>query len=384
MKDKILCVDDEAKILFGYRRQLRRDFRVETALGAEEALETMERKGPYSVVISDLRMPGMDGISFLSRVRLKSPHSVRVMITGHAELDAAMSAVNEGNIFRFLTKPVKPAMLKKTIRASLEQYHLVKAERELIEDTLNGSVMVLTEVLSLVNPMAFSRASRIKRYVKQIAESLEVEDKWQIKLASMLSQIGCITLHPETLEKIYAGQELDAEEQEAFLSHPEVGSKLLEKIPRLEGVAGIIAKQLQPGDRFESIGELQDRDPVEVGAWILKTTLEFDRYVMHGSSKKSALAKLRLKPEEYDPVIVAAMEDIVLAGTTSVRKSVKVDELEAGMVLDQDVKNNRGVLLVAKGQEVTMFVLKRLQKFAARGEIDDSLRVMVPESLVPA
>jgi response regulator RpfG family c-di-GMP phosphodiesterase len=380
MSDKILCVDDEANILFGYRRQLRRDFRVETALGADEALKVLENKGPFAVVVSDLQMPGLDGIKFLSRVRVKSPDSVRVMITGHADLDAAMSAVNEGNIFRFLTKPVQPAMLKKTILASLEQYHLVRAERELIEDTLNGSVRVLTEVLSLVNPMAFSRASRINRYVEQIVDKLDLEGKWQFNLASMLSQIGCITLHPETLEKVYAGQELTAEEQEAFFSHPEVGSNLLEKIPRMEGVAGIIALQLQPGDRFDFTKELKERDPVELGGQILKTTLEFDRYVMHGSSKKIALARLRVKAEDYDPVIVEAMEDLELTGTASARKLVKVDELETGMVLDQDVKNNKGVLLVAKGQEVTIFVLKRLHKFASRGEIDESLMVMAPDS----
>ncbi len=136
MNNNILFVDDEANILDGYKRHLRKQFRIETALGGEQGLAAVVNQGPYAVIISDLRMPGMDGIQFLSRVREISPDSVRMMLTGHADLENAMEAINKGNIFRFLTKPCMPAVLALVLEAGIEQYRLVMSEKELLEKTL--------------------------------------------------------------------------------------------------------------------------------------------------------------------------------------------------------------------------------------------------------
>ena len=136
MSDKVLFVDDDANILNAYTRQLRKQFRIETAQGGEQGLAAVTDQGPYAVIISDLRMPGMDGIQFLSRVREIAPDSVRMMLTGHADLEVTTEAVNEGNIFRFLTKPCNSEVLAKAIAAGIEQYRLVIAERELLEKTL--------------------------------------------------------------------------------------------------------------------------------------------------------------------------------------------------------------------------------------------------------
>ena len=105
MADTILCVDDDPNILEAYRRQLRKEFRVETAIGPEEGCRKIESSGPYAVVVSDLQMPNMNGIQFLTKVREQSPDTVRMLLTGNADLNAAVEAVNQGQIFRFLTKP---------------------------------------------------------------------------------------------------------------------------------------------------------------------------------------------------------------------------------------------------------------------------------------
>jgi CheY-like chemotaxis protein len=105
MADKILFVDDEPAVLDGYRRMLHREFEVDTATGGERGLMLIHDCGPYCVVISDMRMPGMNGAEFLSQVRQKTPETVRMLLTGYTDINAAIEAVNEGNIFRFLTKP---------------------------------------------------------------------------------------------------------------------------------------------------------------------------------------------------------------------------------------------------------------------------------------
>ena len=105
MSEKILFVDDEPAALDGYRRLLHKAFDVETAVGAPQALQTLAENGPYAVVISDMRMPDMDGADFLAMVREVSPDTVRIAITGYADIETAARAINAGNIFRFLNKP---------------------------------------------------------------------------------------------------------------------------------------------------------------------------------------------------------------------------------------------------------------------------------------
>jgi response regulator RpfG family c-di-GMP phosphodiesterase len=243
MAEKILLVDDEPNVLDGYRRTLGREFALETAVGGQEALGLIAEKGPYAVVVSDMRMPGMDGIQLLSRIKSASPDTIRVMLTGHADTETAINAINEGSIFRFLSKPTSKEMMAKTLTAALVQYGLVTAEKQLLEQTLSGALQVLTEVLSLVNPAAFSRASRARRYIHHVVTSMKLGNPWQYEAAAMLSQLGCVTLAPETIDAVYKGETLPPNEQAQYDAHPNVAYQLLSKIPRLEPIAWMIQHQ---------------------------------------------------------------------------------------------------------------------------------------------
>jgi serine phosphatase RsbU (regulator of sigma subunit) len=130
LTDKILFVDDDANLLASFRRQLRKKYQIETALGGPEGLELVNQNGPYAVIVSDFRMPHMDGIEFLSRVREIAPDTVRIMLTGNADMQAAIQAVNEGNIFRFLTKPCAVDLLGESLNTGIDQYRRVRQERE--------------------------------------------------------------------------------------------------------------------------------------------------------------------------------------------------------------------------------------------------------------
>jgi serine phosphatase RsbU (regulator of sigma subunit) len=122
MTPKVLLVDDDAMILAGLKRQLRRQFCIETALSGEEALRLIEQNGPYAVIVSDFLMPGMNGIEFLCRVKKDSPETVRMMLTGSADMSTAVQAVNEGSIFKFHPKPCPAETLGAAIQSALDEY----------------------------------------------------------------------------------------------------------------------------------------------------------------------------------------------------------------------------------------------------------------------
>src|SRR5579863_6159002 len=283
MSDKILFVDDEPGVLEGYRRLLHKGFSVDTALGAGDGLAAIAavREDPYAVIVSDMRMPEMDGVQFLSRVRVISADSVRIALTGYADIQTASNAVNEGAIFRFLTKPCEKEVLAKALTAGIIQHQLVVAERELLEKTLRGSVKVLTEVLSLVNPAAFSRGVRIGKYVQHIVKELQLNTPWQFEVAGMMSQLGCVTLDTETIEAVYAGTRLSAEEQARYDTHAGVAAQLLSNIPRLEAVARMIAKQ-DSAPPYSSAGVDLKQDPVALGAQILRVAIAYDQLLSSG------------------------------------------------------------------------------------------------------
>jgi len=277
----VLCVDDDPRALSAYQRQLRKYFEVAIAAGGQEGLEQLAA-GSFAVVVSDLRMPGMDGVAFLSRVRQESPDTVRMMLTGQADLDTAMQAVNEGNIFRFMSKPCPPETFLQSVAAGVKQHQLVVAERELLEKTLSGSVKVMTDVLTLAAPAAFGRAARVQPVMRRLARWLGVEQSWQFEVAALLSQVGCIAVTGEVLDKIYRGQVLSTPERRMFQAHPQVGHDLIANIPRLEAVAEIILYQ----EKDYNGGGIPENDvlgeAIPLGARALHAALDFDTLVAGG------------------------------------------------------------------------------------------------------
>ena len=378
MRENILFVDDDSNLLEGYKRQLRKRFQMVTALGGREGLEIVDTKGPFAVIVSDMRMPEMDGVQFLAEIKKRHPDSVRMMLTGNADLHTAVEAVNEGNIFRFLTKPCSSDTITRALEAGLEQYRLINAERELLENTLRASVNVLTEILSLVNPTAFGRASRTKNYVKHIAKKMNLPELWQYEMASMLSQIGCVTLPQVVLNKIYGRRELTYTEKKMYSSHPKVGCKLLANIPRLEQIAQMIEGQQIPFKEYpESDNPTEEELAVTVGAQMLRIAIDFDRLVARAVSPKGALSALRKRKGEYNTKLLDTLDDFE-GNTVEVEiKEVEVRELEIGMVTNGHIKSKKGTLLVPMGHEITYTVLERLHNFSHGVGVIEPIQVRV-------
>jgi response regulator RpfG family c-di-GMP phosphodiesterase len=377
MSERILCVDDEPKVLSAFQRQLHEMFDITTATGGAEGLQTIASSGPFAVVVSDMRMPGMDGVHFLSEVRKHTPDSVRIMLTGFADLQTTVEAVNEGNIFRFLTKPCAPEALAKALQSGVTQYRLVTAEKELLEKTLRGSIKVLAEVLSLTNPTAFGHASRAQRLVAKLCKHLQVERSWQIEIAAILSQIGCVTIPPDTLDKAYRGAALHIQEVQMMEAHPAIAGDLIRNIPRLEEVARIVAYQQKC---FDGSGVPHDKvhgADIPLGARILKAATDHDNLKWSGRTDRNALAELRKHARLYDPAVLEALEAVIASDQPFEIREFTLEEVKTHAVLAEDVTTPEGCLLIREGQEITPSVYSLLCNYARRQGLERQIRLRV-------
>jgi response regulator RpfG family c-di-GMP phosphodiesterase len=379
MTDRILFVDDEPAVLDGYKRTLHREFEVDTAEGGEMGLASIRDRGPYSVVISDMRMPGMNGAQFLAQVRQRTPDTVRMLLTGYTDLDAAMEAVNEGNIFRFLTKPCDKEVLTQAITAGLVQYRLVTAEKELLENTLMGSIKVLTEVLSAASPEAFGRSMRITRYVRHLVAKFGLPSPWRFEAAAMLSQLGCVTLAPELIKASIVGESLSSEDRVRFAAHPKVASDFLVNIPRLETVAWMISQQLAPQTGHSNPDmPAHSEEAIIVGAKILRLAVAFDNLRMRGLSDGDAIERLRARRNEFGIELIEALKNIEPEAAKMELRKVSTSSLTVGMILKQEIRTHTGMLLVPQGQEITQALLIKLDNFSRAGTISKEVMALVP------
>ncbi len=376
---KVLFVDDEPRILQAYQRGLRRHFEIHGATSGEQALKLLETEGPFPVVVSDMRMPGMNGIDLLVRIKERSPDTVRVMLTGNADQQTAIEAVNEGDVFRFLTKPCSVESLARTLAAAFKQYRAITAERELLEQTVRGAAEALSEVLSLVDPEAFGRTQRLKRLMRDMAVAMGLRESWEAETAAMLSQIGCVVLPGELLRKVTSGAPLTAKERERFLQHPGVGADLLARIPRLDGVAEIIRYQEKGFDGSGPPPGEVCGEAIPLGARMLKVVLDFDRHESSGLSGTEALRALREDGGLYDGRVLTALELMVEARLPEECRMVDVRRLADGMILNDEIRTARGILVVSRGQEITPSVRSRLLSFCRNGTLPERLMVAVIE-----
>lgn len=226
MLPRLLLVDDDASLLKATQKGLSAEFEVLTATSGTSATALIVAGPPFEVIISDFDMPGLDGVAFLGRAKQIAPDSTRLLLTGHGNLQVATDAINRGQIFRFLTKPVDLTILLSSCRDATKQFRLVTAEKVLLEETLHGCTKTLTEILSLANPTAFGRGSRLQFGAQELCKRLTLADRWQIEIAAMMSQIGAIGLSPNVVDRLYDGHPLSTEEQEIAAKIPSLASTL--------------------------------------------------------------------------------------------------------------------------------------------------------------
>jgi response regulator RpfG family c-di-GMP phosphodiesterase len=375
-RSHVLCVDDEARVVEGLKLHLRKDYEVHTALGGEEGLQKLKELGSVAVVISDMRMPGMDGATFLKRVMRTYPDASRILLTGEPGRDAAVHAVNEAQIYRFLTKPCPPDQLKAAVDAAVIQHRLMNAERMLLQETVIGCIQALVDVLAIVNPIAFGRASRIKRLAIEFAESLGCTGFWQLEAAAMLSQLGYVSLPIELVEKLYYSERLTPEEQVLAEGVPEVAGKLLSHIPRLEPVIQILEAARASDQQLHRLGD----GTIGLGARVLLLALDYDTLIARGDDGNVAIHAIRTRESRYGSSLIDKFATFVGASTGNKEiLRMPLSKVQPGMTIMEDVRTQLGTLLIPRGFEVSPPFLERLRNFGA-SILSEEVRVMAPQA----
>jgi response regulator RpfG family c-di-GMP phosphodiesterase len=334
-RPKVLFVDDEPALLRAMSRLLQNRFEVIIAESGPSALKVLEHEKDIVAIVSDMRMPVMSGAVFLSRAREVAPDATRILLTGYAEQEIAMTAVNEGQIFRYLEKPCDPPRMISTLLAAVEQHRLVTAERVLLAETLNGTIQALLDVLALAHPVAFGRAMRIRSTAAAVARKLAMHEAWQVEIAAAFSQLGSVALPAAILAKTALSR---AEQQTADA----VTAKLLARIPRLDTIRAIVEGALHPAQEISPA--------LRRSAEVVRACIELET--------RGVLST-------FSPAVVAAIDSVrqEKAQNTDVRE-LPVGELAEGMQFARDVQLESGELLVAHGTSVTPALVERLRNCA--------------------
>jgi response regulator RpfG family c-di-GMP phosphodiesterase len=374
--EKILCVDDDPIILFAIEKDLRHRFPVVTALSGEQALSLIKNQGPFGVILADMLMPGMNGVELLAQAQRMSPDSVRIMLTGDEDKQTAVEAINEGRIFRFLSKPCPPDKLSAAIEAGFEQYRLIIAEKELLEQTLNGSVKMLTELLSVREPEAFGRGQKIREYVATAAPAVNLTKSWDVEVAAMLAQIGLMAIPPSVMQKVHAGLALTEREKDMMIRIPEIGFNVLAKIPRLEPAAKIVLYQNKNFDGSGFPKEALDISRIPHGARLLKIVSDLVDLESKGVPKRKAFDQMRLNRRFYDMAMFEGTVNALIAQEAPANgHMLRLAELRAGHELMSAVETLEGRLIAPAGTVVSQMMLERFHNFAELSGIKEPIYV---------
>ncbi|MEM9070702.1 MAG: response regulator [Myxococcota bacterium] len=359
---KVLCVDDEPRVLDGLELHLGMEHELFTATSGALALETLGEHGPFDVVVSDMRMPGMDGAALLTAVRERFPSTMRILLTGHADLTSALRAVNEGQIFRFLTKPCDADVLLRTVDEACELNRLRRAEQELLEKTLRGCVEVLTEVLGVAVPIAWRNANRLREIVRRIGPALGVpeSDRWQVEVVALLTRLGSIAVPNELLERVAIGQSVTAQEEKMLAEIPSIGARLIGKVPRLEDAAELVRNATAT---LEASGD-SAMDALRIALWIEHAT-------RNGRTWERAVSRVR---RERGAAIADVLgEEPTVRGAET--RSLFIKDLRVGMHICDDVCTVDGQVVVRAGTDVTDSLAARLHNFARHAGLQEPIRV---------
>jgi len=399
--DRILFVDDEQSILKSLKRVfINEPYEVFTSNSPSEALKKMEDTR-FAVVVSDERMPEMEGTAFLKKVKERWPDVVRMILTGYADLGTAISAINQGNVYRFINKPWDDTELKLTVKNALAHYELVsenkrlfeltrKQNEELLDLNLNLAkkveqrteeikkllqrlkksfvdvIRVFTELMELFNPWLGGHAKRVAALVKEVAKRFDLGDKdiELMEMAALLHDIGLIGLPRSLLEK--AEDKLRKSERALLTQHPMLGYETLNKIEDLRQVSVIVKWH---HENFDGTGypDGLSKEEIPLAARVIRVASDYDNLVNKKKMlRRDALSYLNSgSGKAYDPDVIFefqhALEHFKLAAEKEV--SLPLPDLRPGMILSREIRTSSGRLLIGRNGKIEKAHLEKLLNF---------------------
>lgn len=373
-KPRILCVDDEQDLLDGLRLSLRKQFKVTTATSGDEGLAVFDaarQEGePFGVVVSDMRMPGMNGATFLTHVMERSPDTPRILLSGQADLESTIAAINDAKIYRFLTKPCDPELIIETLGEALELARLRETEQVLLGKTVRGAVTMLTEVLGLVSVTAYSRTQRVRGVVGQLCTNLGVQTSWDLDVAALLSQIGSVVPEASDESAVVSGQQ-----------SAEIAANLLQNIPRLEAAAAIVRTQSSTEPQLTV--PLAQATRAALDAELLRMAIAFDVALGASGSEAKAIEIVRSANAAAQPEVLNALATIQPPEDDMVEALIDPKDLAAGMELLDDLHTSGGAKLAGAGTLMTAVLIQRVASFTKTAGLEGPIAVLAPRSAVP-
>ncbi len=420
----LLLVDDEASILAALRRLLRPEgYVVHTAESGAAGLEVLQRE-PVDLVMSDMRMPGMSGAQFLEQVRQSWPHTMRLLLTGYADMSTTVAAINRGEVYRYLNKPWDDQELKVVIRDALhmkqlrqenerllaltqEQNESLKALNDGLEDKVsqrtqelaqvNGflnlandrlkqhfmvMVQVFSSLLELRGGAAAGHSRRVADAARLIAQTMRLDDKTQqdVFLAGLLHDIGKIGMPDSLLSKPVS--RMVGHDMIEYCKHSANGEAALLPLEELRDVAHLVRWHHERMDGHGFPDNLRGTE-IPLGARILSVANDFDAYQIgtlsdkHMGVEEAKSLLLQGKGKVYDPQVVDALLQMLdqEKAKTPPWRAVAVADLEAGMVLAQDLIGPNGVLLLAMDRKLDATLVRQMKDYALRQNLKLTLHI---------
>lgn len=414
----LLFVDDETNVLSSLKRLFRPSgYRIFAAESGAQGLEIMARE-PVDIVISDMRMPEMNGAQFLQKVYEQWPDTVRILLTGYAEISATIDAVNKGHIYRYISKPwedndillaIKQALRQKQLEqenkgleeltrkqneelkdlnANLEQKVRARTEElrqtmgflEVAHDKLKQgfitSIRVFSNLIEMREGVMAGHSHRVAELSRAIAQQMnmseaEVQD---VFLAALLHDVGKIGLPDYLLEKPFSS--LTGEERMEVIKHPVKGQTALMALEQLQGAAKLIRSHHEHFDGMGFPDKLRGLE-IPLGARIIALANEYDAALIGtllNKRLKQSDAVLFLqegKGRRYDPAVVDAFMKVMGANAKAqtIRESaIHMGQAKAGMVLSRDLMSSHGELLLSKDYRLDASLISQIRSFDQLGD----------------
>lgn len=357
---QILCVDDDPDVLAGLQLSLRHLGEVHVASHGEEALAMAAGLPRLAVVLCDMRMPGMAGDEVLARFRQRWPLATRLLLTGYSDMEAAIRAINQGRVFRFLNKPCPREVLQQAVTDALEQHRLLCAERVLLEQTVRGCMQALVDALAMASPASYGQAQRLSSLIEQVGERCHHDTNWATTMAAMLANLGLVGLRPGLQEKVLLSLPLEASEQQELERGHRRAMALLASIPRIQPVRQLLCL-IEPALANDVVISAAERERLAPQVELIGLVRRYVRLEAAGLPVQQALEQLQGEQPGAGELIHALRE--VLGPQADLDRLLELtpDLLRPGMVLARAIHTAHGLLLAPAGYQINDSFVDRLQ-----------------------
>ena len=428
-KSVVLLVDDEESILNSLRRLLRgQPYDVVLATSGAQALEIMATR-PIDLVMSDARMPGMDGATLLAEVHRLYPATSRILLTGYADLTTIIKAINDGQIHRYISKPWNDEELQLVLQQTLEHQRLERLARDQTEqlkllnatlekrvaartaelqqtadmldlayDELKRSYVTGTEVFSLLANLRLPKDKQTNRALIELirvycaAQSMDESSTRDLTMAAALYNIGKLSWTDSMM--VAPSDKLHSTDRGLYREYPGQSESLLMTLEPMKDAARIIRHHQERWDGTGFPDHLKG-DTIPPGSRLLKLAVDFIELQKglilerHLNSDEALLYIRKYAGRLYDPALVedfvqacaTFLSDVTLGDPTV--KVLSTRELEAGMVLARNLNADNGMLLLNAGKVLNLPLVDKLIAFEAMEGAKYSVFIRAPDEVPP-